>query len=185
MPINFAPVPFHHFKISAIEGISLRRSWSKRTLTTRKSERDERLKSGERRRRRQKSWWPPANWLNLHFSSFYFFLVIIFISNICPYQTFTKHRATNSLRRTSKSWSSSSRWISPLEKWPKKSLWPSSGKFFRGKSFLKQNSNSGISGRFDADCVMKNIYETFDSANTGKQWISLSELIRAKLNVRL
>ena len=22
-------------------------------------------------------------------------------------------------------------------------------------------------GRFDADCVMKNIYETFDSANTG------------------
>ena len=23
--------------------------------------------------------------------------------------------------------------------------------------------------RFDADCVMKNIYETFDSANTGKE----------------
>jgi Ca2+-binding EF-hand superfamily protein len=37
------------------------------------------------------------------------------------------------------------------------------------------NSSAGLVLRFDADCVMKNVYETFDSANTGR--VSNNEIL--------
>ena len=64
-----------------------------------------------------------------------FMLTSIFI--LLQFACTNDHRATSSLRRISRFWSSSSKWTSPLAKSPRKSPWPLSGKFFQGKAKRK------------------------------------------------